>query len=123
MTHNIMLNYAKENYRKMLWQEDNDRRYKFIAPGSVYSNALWDWDSWLTNVALRQFVSEDIREYERGCILNFLNAIDERGQIPSTMEPTFSKKNFADTCDTNIHKPCLAQHAAFLIKSDAGDAE
>ena len=23
-------------------------KYKFIVPGSVYNNCLWDWDSWLT---------------------------------------------------------------------------
>ncbi len=29
--------------------------YPFLTPGSVqYSNVLWDWDSWLSNVALRQ---------------------------------------------------------------------
>ena len=38
--------------------------YPFIVPGSVYSNQLWDWDCWLTNIALRQFVKDDISEEE-----------------------------------------------------------
>ena len=46
-------------------------KYPYIIPGSVYTASLWDWDSWLTNVALKQFVTEDIGKYEKGCVLKF----------------------------------------------------
>ena len=34
-------------------------KYPFITPGSQqYADVLWDWDSWLTNIALRQILLE-----------------------------------------------------------------
>ena len=54
--------------------------YKFIVLGSIYNNTLWD--SWLTNIALRQFVKNDISDYEKGCVFNFLNMQSEDGKIP-----------------------------------------
>ena len=68
MNKNIILDYAQKNYKRMFREPDGFLKHKFIVPGSVYSNSLWDWDSWLTNIALRQFVDEDISEYEKGCI-------------------------------------------------------
>lgn len=122
MEENIVLDYARKNYRKMLREPKGALKHKFIVPGSVYSNALWDWDSWLTNIALHQLATEDIREYEQGCILNFLHFMDEQGRLPIEIEPSFSKKVFAEMGESNIHKPCLVQHAAFIIQSDGGDA-
>ena len=55
-----VLDYARKNYRRMFREPEGNLKYRFIVPGSCYSNCLWDWDSWLTNVALRQFVAEDI---------------------------------------------------------------
>ena len=74
--------YVLKNYKKMLREPEGQLSHPFLVPGSVYANQLWDWDSWLTNVALRQFVEDDIRPYERGCVLNFLEHIDEMGRIP-----------------------------------------
>lgn len=57
-------------------------KYPFLAPGSnQYLDILWDWDSWLSNVALRQILNDkgtekDKKEavkYEQGCVLNSLN--------------------------------------------------
>ena len=78
---NIIETYAQNNYKKMFREPEGQLEYKFIVPGSVYGNQLWDWDSWLTNVALRQFVTEDIGEYEKGCVLNFLDHIDDMEQL------------------------------------------
>lgn len=34
-------------------------KYPFLAPGSSqYLDMLWDWDSWLSNIALRQILLE-----------------------------------------------------------------
>lgn len=106
-------------------------KYPFITPGSAqYNDVLWDWDCWLTNVALRQImlekadpaVTEKARAYERGCVLNFVDGVDlngyvpvNRGRAPVELPP--------DIYRTNMHKPCLAQHAAFLVQQDGGDAE
>jgi len=123
MSENLILEYALKNYKKMFVEPQGQLKYKFIIPGSVYTASLWDWDSWLTNIALRQFVQEDISEYEKGCVLNFLDHIDSKGRIPLQITPnSFLPEKFNSLeCDYNIHKPCLAQHAAFIIKSNNND--
>ena len=125
MSGEMILDYALKNHKKFLVEPEGQIKHKFIVPGSVYVASLWDWDSWLTNVALRQFVKEDICEHEKGCVINFLEHIDEKGRIPLQMTPnSFHPDNFGDPdFDGNIHKPCLAQHAAFIVKNNNNDAE
>lgn len=122
MSENVILEYALKNYEKMFREPNGGLEFKFIVPGSVYNNTLWDWDSWLTNIALSQFVKEDIKEYEIGCILNALNMMDSKGRIPIYITPSFTRENYEKWGETNIHKPCLAQHAAFIVEK-YGDAE
>lgn len=118
----IIREYAEKDYKKMFREPDGQIKHGFIVPGSCYSNSLWDWDSWLTNIALKQFVKEDISYYEQGCIINFLEHMDENGRIPIAITPT-SMMPKPEVKESNIHKPCLAQHAAFIIKYNGGDAE
>ena len=118
-----IVEYAVKNHKKMFREPTGLLKYKFIVPGSVYDDSLWDWDSWLTNIALRQFVKEDISEYERGCVYNFLDIMDDEGRIPIFVKPDRCVPNIFKHKESNIHKPCLAQHAAFLIKNDNADAE
>ena len=60
----LITEYAKQNYRKMFREPDGLLKHKFIVPGSGYTNSLWDWDSWLTDIALRELNGEDdISEY------------------------------------------------------------
>ena len=122
---NIIETYAQNNYKKMFREPEGQLEYKFIVPGSVYGNQLWDWDSWLTNVALRQFVTEDIGEYEKGCVLNFLDHIDDMGRIPLQITKNSILPGGLRNPErkSNMHKPCLAQHAAFIIKYSGNDAE
>lgn len=122
MSENIILDYALKNYKKMFRESDGSLKYKFIVPGSVYSNTLWDWDCWLTNIALSQFVTDNIKEYETGCVLNFLELMDSKGRIPIYATSKFSVEDYEKWGETNIHKPCLAQHAAFIVKKYKGDA-
>ena len=123
MPSNIILDYALKNYEKMFREPKENLEYKFIVPGSVYNNTLWDWDSWLTNIALSQFVREDIKEYEKGCILNSLNIMDSKGRVPVYQYPGLSREDYEKWGETNIHKPRLAQHAAFIVKKYNNDAE
>lgn len=120
---NRILDYAKQNYRQMFREPGGHLKYQFLVPGSVYDDSLWDWDSWLANIALRQFVTEDISSYEKGCILNFLNIMDEQGRSPIVVLPHMFFPDVYNADEINIHKPCLVQHAAFLVKNDGGDAE
>lgn len=112
--------YALKNYRAMLREPNGRLKYKFIVPGSVYSNELWDWDSWLTNIALRQMGAENIEEYEKGCILNFLENTDEQGRMPIMIASDHVLPHFSEDL-SNSHKPCLAQHAAFVVEQNQGD--
>ena len=125
MSGKLIFNYVAENYKKMFCEPDGQLKHKYITPGATYYKSLWDWDCWLTNVALRQCTSEDISEYEKGCIINFLEHIDKSGRIPyqitadSFLPPDYHDENF----DSNIHKPCLAQHTAFIVKSYGDDID
>jgi putative isomerase len=58
-------------------------------------------------------------------VLNFLDQGDYNGIIPLVVRPVENAKA-ADDFDPfahNMHKPCLAQHAAFLTKLNGGNAE
>ncbi len=110
-------------------------KYPYITPGSrQYAAVLWDWDSWLSNVALRQILNdigseEDKAEaltYEQGCVLNYLAYTSpEDGYMPMVVDAETNPDRIkpADIYSTNMHKPCLAQHAAFLIRENGGEAE
>ncbi|MDR2937874.1 MAG: glycoside hydrolase family 37 [Prevotellaceae bacterium] len=111
-------------------------QYPFLAPGSSqYLDMLWDWDSWLSNVALRQNLLENGTEkdrqealkYERGCVLNALKYGGMDGWIPiwiernaPSREEMLRKRN---PWKSNMHKPTIAQHAAFIVQQSAGDVE
>lgn len=122
MRNSTVKEYAEKNFKLMFREPAGQLNHKFIVPGSTYSNCLWDWDSWLTDIALHQFVNEDIFDYEKGCILNFLDHMDEDGRIYITITPV-DYLPFELSKETNHHKPCLAQHAAFVVKSNGDDAE
>jgi putative isomerase len=131
----VIQQHAFKDYKEMFKQPNGFLKHPFITPGnSSYENQLWDWDSWLTDIALRQILLEQGTEqdkqeaikYEQGCILNFLDN-ESGGRISVVISP--SKKDIMDTSTNfipllhNMHKPCLAQHAAFLVKLNGGDAE
>jgi putative isomerase len=111
--------------------------YPFLTPGSdQYADVLWDWDSWLSNVALKQILVETgdeneikrARQYEQGCVLNWLHIAKNngwggcKGWIPIFVGRGGVKEP-DDLYSRNMHKPCLAQHAAFLVQKDNGNAE
>ena len=116
-------NYSKNTYKQMMRQPSGQLKHPFIVPGSSdYYNTLWDWDSWLTDIAVCQIMEdngntkEDFFEYEKGCIINFLETTDAYGRIPIMIAPEATLPNFCEAGKTNIHKPCLAQHVAFISK-------
>lgn len=130
----ILRRHLLADYRGMCRPAGGAFRYPFLTPGSVaYADVLWDWDSWLSDIALRQILREvgDPAEaaaalpHERGCVLNFLAAC-RGGWIPIYYkrddDPTRLMPPRERVHHENMHKPCLAQHAAFLVQQD-GDAE
>ena len=125
-----------KDYKGMFRPAKGVLKYPYITPGNAsYQDQLWDWDSWLTDIALRQILLEngssrdraEAVKYEEGCILDSLDSI-KNGWIPVVVSP--SGKDFMNSSGTNfipylhnMHKPCLAQHAAFLVKMNGGNAE
>lgn len=120
------------DYLGMFRESGGDLAYPFITPGSAaYDDCLWDWDSWLSNIALRQILldhgSAEAREqavrFERGCVLNFLTYETLQGWIPIVMfRQRQQPPEHAGMMRNNWHKPCLAQHAAFIV-GQHGEAE
>ncbi len=124
----LIKDYAYKNYKDMTREPEGIIKYPFIVPGSQsYQNCLWDWDSWLTDIAIRQIIKdtgegEDFFTYEKGCILNFLDHTDEGGGTPIVIQPHATMPDKAHIYETNMHKPCLAQHLAFVMKENGDDA-
>src|SRR5262249_30990417 len=80
-----------KDYKLMYRKASGALVYPFLTPGSnQYDNVLWDWDSWLSNVALRQILMDigsendkkEAIQYERGCVLNFLQYVNWDGYVP-----------------------------------------
>lgn len=131
----IISEKTSRDFKKVYREAGKALPYPFLTPGTTaYADQLWDWDSWLFNIALRQLLTdrgnkqeqEQAKIYEHGCVLNFLAYAGPDGWCPIVIERDpkniFSRK--PDNIFTeNMHKPVLAQHAAFLTQMDAGDAE
>ena len=123
---NLIQEYSKNSYLKLTREPMKRLKYPFIVPGAVYKYQLWDWDSWLTDIAIRQIISDnggageaDFFECEKGCILNFLDHIEESGKMPIMID---GEREYAFIKESkNAHKPCLAQHLAFILEQTEGD--
>lgn len=127
--------YVLRDWKQMLRPAGGTMDYPFLTPGSEqYPDVLWDWDAWSSNVALRQILAEvgtqearDLaRPHERGCVLNFLDFCNLHGEIPGAVKrdkPKDPEEPTGSWLTRNNHKPCLAQHAAFLAKVDGDDVE
>ena len=49
-----------KQYKGMFKPAKGVLKHPFITPGSSsYQDQLWDWDSWLTDIALRQILLEN----------------------------------------------------------------
>jgi putative isomerase len=132
----IIREHIYQDYPGMFKPAKGALKYPYITPGSSqYENELWDWDSWLADVALRQILLEngtpqqrdEALRHEEGCVLNFLELGGWQGWLPVRVTPRTARAEsiMGDTnlFANNMHKPCLAQHAAFLTKLNGGDAE
>lgn len=113
--------YASQNYQKLFREPEGQLLHPFIVPGATYQKELWDWDSWLTDVAISQITDTDISRHQQGCILNFLEHMDADGRIPMMITPEKQLPRVLHR-DTNGHKPCLAQHAAYVVKQTGDSA-
>ncbi len=130
----VIKSHVYTDFKNMYRRSGGALVYPFLTPGSIqYDNVLWDWDSWLSNVALVQILADvgsekDKQEalpYEQGCVLNFLPYGNWDGYIPIVIwEDTDPHKiRPKNIYVVNMHKPVLAQHAAFITRLNNGNAE
>ncbi len=130
---NIIKKNIYADYKGMFREPGGALLYPYITPGSnAYANDLWDWDSWLSNIALRQVLSnigtandkKDVLRYEQGCVLNYLSYTGFDGYMPILIAKRSDPEKIKpqNIYATNMHKPVIAQHAAFLTKLNNGDA-
>ena len=131
----LIKQHCYADYKQMYKQPEGGALiYPYLTPGSKqYARVLWDWDSWLSNVALRQILSDvgseqdkqEALEYEKGCVLNYLayTSLDD-GYMPMVVdaESDPAKMKPKDIYSTNMHKPVIAQHAAFITQQNGGNA-
>jgi len=125
--------YMQKDYKGMFRESGSGFPYGFLTPGSAsYMDCLWDWDSYFSNVALKQIIkdgdndAEEAKYYEHGCVLNFLHFTDSSGFMPIVVQRVSGEPEYlraGDVHKENMHKPVMAQHAAFLVKHENGDAE
>lgn len=123
-----------KDYKKMYRPGGGALVFPFLTPGSnQYDNVLWDWDSWLSNIALRQILTDigsdkdkqEAVKYEQGCVLNFLHYGDWDGYLPIVIWEDSKPRDIRpeNIYNVNMHKPVLAQHAAFLTRQNGNNAE
>ena len=118
-------------YRDYCREPGGHLPFPFIVPGGAqYGNVLWDWDSWLSDIAIHQAAADqggkalkEIADYEKGCVLNFLRYSGIDGWVPVNISMDAGTQKPEDIYKENMHKPCLAQHAAFIVQQNGGDAE
>lgn len=131
----LLTDYIHTHAAEMTREPGGILTHPYIVPSSpdspLYSDALWDWDSWTISIALGQVEADTERaghfaDYERGAIANFLEHTDEDGVMPIQLSPqgslTHGEPGRAGGFRQNMHKPVLAQHAAMLCQR-AGSAE
>lgn len=123
----------RRDYPKMFRPAGNGFKYPFLLPGGSYQDQLWDWDSWLSAIALFQVLSDQPRqedlsravEHAQGCVLNYLDFMRPDGAVPICVPGENARAGRAMewvTPQNNICKPVLAQFAAFLVRQ-TGAAE
>lgn len=120
--------YVRENYTKLLREPDGQLHHRFLVPGAGYEHDLWDWDSWLTDVAITHQIRQDgdaaeFLPYQQGCVRNFFDHIDgENGWIPIDIDGTTCLPPRTRSGQSNSAKPVLIQHALFVART-CGDAQ
>jgi putative isomerase len=121
--------HVREHAQQMMREPAGAISRRYIVPSSptspYYTDALWDWDSWLTTAVLGQVEADTgepgrFREWEEGALLAFLDHTDEDGVMPIQLRPderfTHRDGTRAGGFAENMHKPTVAQQAAMLAR-------
>ena len=130
---NLLKEHLCKSYKDLFREPGGVFEFPYVSPSSsCYSNQLWDWDSWISDLALMQIVAnvsgkdafDEAIAYGKGCVQNFLLIGQIDGWLPIVVRQFDHNDPKPDNIyETNMHKPVLAQHAAFITKLCGGDAE
>jgi len=123
----LIREYLRRDYVKMFRPAGGGFKYPFLMPGASYQDMLWDWDSWLSAVALFQILADQDRhhdfartvEHAQGCVLNYLEFTRADGAVPINVPREHANTGGIPEWlqpQNNICKPVLAQFAAFLVQ-------
>lgn len=122
---NIVTDYIENNWQKLLREPKGILRHPMIVPSACYDYSLWDWDSWLTDIAITPIVKaggklEEFFPYQKGCIENFCEHMDpQTGWMPIMIDTEGYLPRKEQAGDTNSSKPVLVQHALYIAEEQA----
>lgn len=120
----ICKKHIYKEMKGMYRQAGGSLRFPFLAPGSSqYLDMLWDWDSWLSDVALRQILSDkgteaDKKEalaYEQGCVLNSLSYGGMDGWIPIWIERNAPSREEMLKKEIRGRPICISRHLPSML--------
>ncbi len=121
----IIKDYLSGACDRMFCEPKGYFKHKCLLPVAAYSQQLWDWGCWTSNVAVRQIMTDlgrqnELNEYERGNRKIFVDFQKEDGRIPIVVATAdeYSLEHLSP--NGNIHKPVMAQHIAFISKYSDG---
>lgn len=123
-THKIS-DYVLDSVQDILKEPSGILKHPYISPGGVYSDTLWDWDSYWTLLALLETAAkrnnseiiEQISPYAKGVFLNYLEHQGDDGSLPILITPDYEDL-FDCKCspDNNMAKPFIGQLGILLLK-------
>lgn len=117
--------YVLGSVQDILKEPSGILKHPYISPGGVYSDNLWDWDSYWTLLALLETaaerkkgdVIEQISPYAKGVFLNYLEHQGADGSLPILITP--DEEDLFDcksSPDNNMAKPFIGQLCVLLLK-------
>lgn len=122
--------YVLDSVQDILKEPSGILKHPYISPGGVYSDNLWDWDSYWTLLALLETAAaknnaeiiEQITPYAKGVFLNFLEHQGDDGSLPILITPNYEDL-FDCKCspDNNMAKPFIGQLGVLLLKHNIMD--
>lgn len=128
--HRTISEYIRKNWFTSMNEPSGFLKYKFLDPAAYYRGQLWDWDAFFCAVGLDD-IYDNISEYTKGCVMNFLSHQRSDGSIPYVIQSSYSGMSAipdlslsvrGDDCDLNSAKPLLAQ-MALLAQKDKADVK
>jgi putative isomerase len=120
--------YFIEMLPSIFKEPGNNIRHRFLDPGATYDGNVWDWDTYWSDMSVLSLTKnaekeqrENIFEYLKGNVLNFLDHQSEDGYIPMMVDRNSSNESLTDYHEKgimmNMHKPFLCQQIRIISEN------